>query len=88
MAKLGMLDLAMVKILECQTFLHEGKALKGHIISNKQQLCCFLAYNSHIIVAIFFSVTVTNNKKRAWSWPAYLEEERAIAAPIKLFKEV
>uniref|UniRef100_A0AAQ5YII7 L3MBTL histone methyl-lysine binding protein 1b n=1 Tax=Amphiprion ocellaris TaxID=80972 RepID=A0AAQ5YII7_AMPOC len=27
------------------------------------------------------------NKKRAWSWPAYLEEERAIAAPVKLFKE-
>ncbi|KAF7669719.1 hypothetical protein LDENG_00147160 [Lucifuga dentata] len=27
------------------------------------------------------------NKKRTWSWPAYLEEERAIAAPVKLFKE-
>uniref|UniRef100_A0A671UJV3 L3MBTL histone methyl-lysine binding protein 1b n=1 Tax=Sparus aurata TaxID=8175 RepID=A0A671UJV3_SPAAU len=25
--------------------------------------------------------------QRAWSWPAYLEEERAIAAPVKLFKE-
>uniref|UniRef100_A0A8C7XHQ3 L3MBTL histone methyl-lysine binding protein 1b n=1 Tax=Oryzias sinensis TaxID=183150 RepID=A0A8C7XHQ3_9TELE len=24
---------------------------------------------------------------RAWSWPAYLEEERAPAAPVKLFKE-
>uniref|UniRef100_A0A8P4GIU3 L3MBTL histone methyl-lysine binding protein 1b n=1 Tax=Dicentrarchus labrax TaxID=13489 RepID=A0A8P4GIU3_DICLA len=30
---------------------------------------------------------VRTNKKRAWSWPAYLEEERAIAAPVKLFKE-
>uniref|UniRef100_A0A672G7B9 SAM domain-containing protein n=1 Tax=Salarias fasciatus TaxID=181472 RepID=A0A672G7B9_SALFA len=27
------------------------------------------------------------NKKRAWSWPAYLEEEKAIAAPVKFFKE-
>uniref|UniRef100_A0A674MC53 L3MBTL histone methyl-lysine binding protein 1b n=1 Tax=Takifugu rubripes TaxID=31033 RepID=A0A674MC53_TAKRU len=27
------------------------------------------------------------NKKRAWSWPVYLEEEKAIAAPVKLFKE-
>uniref|UniRef100_A0A8C9X3L3 L3MBTL histone methyl-lysine binding protein 1b n=1 Tax=Sander lucioperca TaxID=283035 RepID=A0A8C9X3L3_SANLU len=32
-------------------------------------------------------VTAPANKKRAWSWPAYLEEERAIAAPVKLFKE-
>ncbi|XP_049586788.1 lethal(3)malignant brain tumor-like protein 4 isoform X1 [Syngnathus scovelli] len=31
--------------------------------------------------------TAPPNKKRAWSWPAYLEEERAIAAPVKLFKE-
>lgn len=28
------------------------------------------------------------NKKRAWSWPAYLEEEKAVSAPVKLFKEV
>lgn len=28
------------------------------------------------------------SKKRAWSWPSYLEEERAVAAPVKLFKEV
>uniref|UniRef100_A0A3B3QJ71 L3MBTL histone methyl-lysine binding protein 1b n=1 Tax=Paramormyrops kingsleyae TaxID=1676925 RepID=A0A3B3QJ71_9TELE len=27
------------------------------------------------------------SKKKAWSWSAYLEEERAIAAPAKLFKE-
>ncbi|XP_066573736.1 lethal(3)malignant brain tumor-like protein 4 [Amia ocellicauda] len=26
-------------------------------------------------------------KKKLWSWPAYLEEERATAAPVKLFKE-
>ncbi|XP_058503671.1 lethal(3)malignant brain tumor-like protein 4 isoform X3 [Solea solea] len=32
-------------------------------------------------------VTGPSSKKRAWSWPAYLEEERAIAAPVKLFKE-
>ncbi|XP_077382079.1 lethal(3)malignant brain tumor-like protein 4 isoform X2 [Festucalex cinctus] len=31
--------------------------------------------------------TAPPNKKRAWSWPAYLEEERAVAAPVKLFKE-
>uniref|UniRef100_A0A671UJG8 L3MBTL histone methyl-lysine binding protein 1b n=1 Tax=Sparus aurata TaxID=8175 RepID=A0A671UJG8_SPAAU len=33
------------------------------------------------------SAMAAPNKKRAWSWPAYLEEERAIAAPVKLFKE-
>uniref|UniRef100_A0AAQ5XL14 SAM domain-containing protein n=1 Tax=Amphiprion ocellaris TaxID=80972 RepID=A0AAQ5XL14_AMPOC len=33
------------------------------------------------------TLTAQPNKKRAWSWPAYLEEERAIAAPVKLFKE-
>lgn len=27
-------------------------------------------------------------KKKAWSWSAYLEEEKAVAAPLKLFKEV
>uniref|UniRef100_A0A3B5QPH1 L3MBTL histone methyl-lysine binding protein 1b n=1 Tax=Xiphophorus maculatus TaxID=8083 RepID=A0A3B5QPH1_XIPMA len=32
-------------------------------------------------------VPATPNKKRAWSWPAYLEEGRTIAAPVKLFKE-
>nr|XP_020462861.1 lethal(3)malignant brain tumor-like protein 3 isoform X2 [Monopterus albus] len=32
-------------------------------------------------------VTAPPNKKRAWSWSAYLEEEKAIAAPVKLFKE-
>lgn len=44
-------------------------------------------------LAVYFSlfsssVTAPLNKKRAWSWPAYLEEERAVAAPVKLFKEV
>uniref|UniRef100_A0A3P8P487 SAM domain-containing protein n=1 Tax=Astatotilapia calliptera TaxID=8154 RepID=A0A3P8P487_ASTCA len=32
-------------------------------------------------------VAAPPNKKRAWSWPSYLEEERAVAAPVKLFKE-
>ncbi|XP_048882710.1 lethal(3)malignant brain tumor-like protein 4 isoform X3 [Brienomyrus brachyistius] len=32
-------------------------------------------------------VTALPSKKKAWSWSAYLEEERAIAAPAKLFKE-
>ncbi|XP_018612939.1 lethal(3)malignant brain tumor-like protein 4 isoform X2 [Scleropages formosus] len=32
-------------------------------------------------------VTAPPAKKKAWSWAAYLEEERAIAAPAKLFKE-
>ncbi|XP_051775042.1 lethal(3)malignant brain tumor-like protein 4 isoform X2 [Erpetoichthys calabaricus] len=26
-------------------------------------------------------------KKKVWSWPAYLEEEKMVAAPVKLFKE-
>uniref|UniRef100_A0A1A7X4D7 L(3)mbt-like 1b n=3 Tax=Iconisemion striatum TaxID=60296 RepID=A0A1A7X4D7_9TELE len=38
-------------------------------------------------VKITKSVTAPLGKKRAWSWPAYLEEERAVAAPVKLFKE-
>lgn len=37
---------------------------------------------------LLISVTGPTNKKRAWSWPVYLEEEKAIAAPVKLFKEV
>ncbi|XP_063055254.1 lethal(3)malignant brain tumor-like protein 4 isoform X1 [Engraulis encrasicolus] len=32
-------------------------------------------------------VTAAPTKKRPWSWQAYLEEERATAAPLKLFKE-
>ncbi|XP_024917472.1 lethal(3)malignant brain tumor-like protein 4 isoform X2 [Cynoglossus semilaevis] len=32
-------------------------------------------------------VAAPASKKRAWSWPSYLEEERAVAAPVKLFKE-
>uniref|UniRef100_A0A8C7XK33 L3MBTL histone methyl-lysine binding protein 1b n=1 Tax=Oryzias sinensis TaxID=183150 RepID=A0A8C7XK33_9TELE len=35
----------------------------------------------------FLVFSTPPNKKRAWSWPAYLEEERAPAAPVKLFKE-
>ncbi|XP_062255063.1 lethal(3)malignant brain tumor-like protein 4 isoform X1 [Platichthys flesus] len=31
--------------------------------------------------------TAPPTKKRAWSWPAYIEEEKAVAAPVKLFKE-
>lgn len=42
---------------------------------------CF-AYSSSL------SAPAPPNKKRAWSWPAYLEEEKAVAAPVKLFKEV
>lgn len=33
-------------------------------------------------------VTAAPAKKKAWSWPAYLEEEKAVSAPLKLFKEV
>ncbi|KAJ8373216.1 hypothetical protein AAFF_G00267080 [Aldrovandia affinis] len=32
-------------------------------------------------------VTAPPPRKKAWSWPTYLEEERAVAAPLKLFKE-
>uniref|UniRef100_A0A8C2I4Q0 L3MBTL histone methyl-lysine binding protein 1b n=1 Tax=Cyprinus carpio TaxID=7962 RepID=A0A8C2I4Q0_CYPCA len=32
-------------------------------------------------------VTAPLVKKKTWSWSAYLEEERAITAPLKLFKE-
>lgn len=35
-----------------------------------------------------FIVTAPLVKKKTWSWSAYLEEERAITAPLKLFKEV
>lgn len=33
-------------------------------------------------------VTAAPVKKKAWSWPAFLEEEKSVAAPLKLFKEV
>lgn len=36
----------------------------------------------------FDPVNAPPNKKRAWSWSAYIEEEKAIAVPVKLFKEV
>lgn len=42
---------------------------------------CFSFFSS-------LSAAAPPNKKRAWSWPAYLEEEKAVAAPVKLFKEV
>lgn len=29
-----------------------------------------------------------SKEKKAWSWSSYLEEEKAIAAPAKIFKEV
>ncbi|XP_066529581.1 lethal(3)malignant brain tumor-like protein 4 isoform X2 [Hoplias malabaricus] len=32
-------------------------------------------------------VTAAPVKKKAWSWAAYLEEEKSVAAPLKLFKE-
>ncbi|XP_067322873.1 lethal(3)malignant brain tumor-like protein 3 isoform X1 [Anolis sagrei] len=31
--------------------------------------------------------TLMSKAKKAWSWPSYLEEEKAIAAPLKIFKE-
>ncbi|KAK6474192.1 lethal(3)malignant brain tumor-like protein 4 isoform X1 [Huso huso] len=33
-------------------------------------------------------VATAPGKKKVWSWPAYLEEEKMIAVPLKLFKEV
>ncbi|XP_041096480.1 lethal(3)malignant brain tumor-like protein 4 isoform X3 [Polyodon spathula] len=32
-------------------------------------------------------VATASGKKKVWSWPAYLEEEKMIAVPLKLFKE-
>ncbi|XP_076868833.1 lethal(3)malignant brain tumor-like protein 3 isoform X2 [Brachyhypopomus gauderio] len=32
-------------------------------------------------------VTVSPVKKKAWSWPVYLEEVKAVSVPLKLFKE-
>ncbi|KAK1806647.1 hypothetical protein P4O66_005155, partial [Electrophorus voltai] len=32
-------------------------------------------------------VTMPPVKKKAWSWPVYLEEEKAVSVPLKLFKE-
>lgn len=45
----------------------------------------------YVLFVCLFGLTLVAappNKKRAWSWPAYLEEEKAIAAPVKLYKEV
>uniref|UniRef100_A0A8C7CWQ1 L3MBTL histone methyl-lysine binding protein 1b n=1 Tax=Oncorhynchus kisutch TaxID=8019 RepID=A0A8C7CWQ1_ONCKI len=43
----------------------------------------------HCDVVCVWQLTLTAppNKKRPWSWPSYMEEEKAIAAPLKLFKE-
>ncbi|KAL8186510.1 UNVERIFIED_CONTAM: hypothetical protein K2H54_073206 [Gekko kuhli] len=32
--------------------------------------------------------TLMSKEKKAWSWSSYLEEEKAVAAPPKIFKEV
>uniref|UniRef100_A0A7N8XED0 L3MBTL histone methyl-lysine binding protein 1b n=1 Tax=Mastacembelus armatus TaxID=205130 RepID=A0A7N8XED0_9TELE len=42
--------------------------------------------NNNVFIGLA-PATAPPTKKRAWSWPAYLEEEKAIAAPVKLFKE-
>lgn len=56
-----------------------------HII---KQECFKYKLLKHLVIISFPPVTAPLSKKRAWSWPAYLEEEKAIAAPVKLFKEV
>uniref|UniRef100_A0A673M977 Lethal(3)malignant brain tumor-like protein 4 n=1 Tax=Sinocyclocheilus rhinocerous TaxID=307959 RepID=A0A673M977_9TELE len=37
--------------------------------------------------SVLMRLTAPLVKKKTWSWSAYLEEERAITAPLKLFKE-
>uniref|UniRef100_A0A8C9WZR8 L3MBTL histone methyl-lysine binding protein 1b n=1 Tax=Sander lucioperca TaxID=283035 RepID=A0A8C9WZR8_SANLU len=65
---------------QSQPGLSQCKGMTAHV---------FNPYNFVIVknCSVYFLLTAPANKKRAWSWPAYLEEERAIAAPVKLFKE-
>lgn len=35
-----------------------------------------------------FFIAVPSKGRQAWCWASYLEEEKAVAVPTKLFKEV
>lgn len=72
------------KLSNCLEYIHVFIVLYAlcvigiHFI---QHIICHYLFTQHLVAA-------PPNKKRAWSWPSYLEEERAVAAPVKLFKEV
>uniref|UniRef100_A0A669DPE2 L3MBTL histone methyl-lysine binding protein 1b n=1 Tax=Oreochromis niloticus TaxID=8128 RepID=A0A669DPE2_ORENI len=71
------------KLLDCLKYIHVFMVLYAlcvigiHLI---QHIICHYLFTQPLVAA-------PPNKKRAWSWPSYLEEERAVAAPVKLFKE-
>uniref|UniRef100_A0A8C1IW04 L3MBTL histone methyl-lysine binding protein 3 n=1 Tax=Cyprinus carpio TaxID=7962 RepID=A0A8C1IW04_CYPCA len=46
-----------------------------------------LTFTLHLLFFSDFSAVPYGGKKKAWCWASYLEQERAIAAPSKLFKE-
>lgn len=72
------------KLSNCLEYIHVFMVLYA--------LCVIgIHFIQHVICHYLFTqplVAAPPNKKRAWSWPSYLEEERAVAAPVKLFKEV
>uniref|UniRef100_A0A671UJP6 L3MBTL histone methyl-lysine binding protein 1b n=1 Tax=Sparus aurata TaxID=8175 RepID=A0A671UJP6_SPAAU len=79
---------------QSQSGSSQAKGMRAPLKSLQQCYCeelhCLCFYLQYIILECCFaqpSAMAAPNKKRAWSWPAYLEEERAIAAPVKLFKE-
>lgn len=71
--------------------------------AEETQLCSDTVRHTHTLtppgdshmIAMMTPVVVSHDaavpyggKKKAWCWASYLEQERAIAAPSKLFKEV
>jgi hypothetical protein len=40
------------------------------------------------IKSLFMAAVPYGGKKKSWCWASYLEQDKAIAAPTKLFKEV
>ena len=55
----------------------------------KKPCVLYLLYKCNLFVVFFFMTAVPyGGKKKSWCWASYLEQEKAIAAPSKLFKEV
>lgn len=64
-----------------------------HTLAYGQQMALILPGESHMcsmtpVIVSHDAAVPYGGKKKAWCWASYLEQERAIAAPSKLFKEV
>ncbi len=60
-----------------------------HTHTYEQQMAVTPVWHSMTPVTVSHDAAVPyGGKKKAWCWASYLEQERAVAAPSKLFKEV